>query len=39
MAFDGEEQNTLRALKDLEELPNQSSLRRLLAQWWETYEK
>lgn len=39
MALAHVEQNMLRVLKDFEQLPNQSPLKRSLAQWWETYEK
>ena len=36
-AFTGEKQRTLRALKDFEDLPNQGSTNRSLAQWWSAW--
>ena len=36
-AFTAEKQRTLRALKDFEDLPNQGSTNRSLAQWWSAW--
>jgi len=38
-AFAAEKQRTLRALKELEDLPNQGSTSRSLAQWWSVWER
>ena len=37
-AFAAEKQRTLRALKEFEDLPNQGSTSRSLAQWWSAWE-
>jgi len=38
-AFAAEKQRTLRALKEFENLPNQGSTSRSLAQWWSAWER